>query len=225
MYIVHHLNNSRSERIVWLLELVSADYQIKAYKRNAKTSLAPRELQQIHALGRSPVLQDGERIVAESGTIAEYILQQTPNEALLPATDHKDYIDIQYWAHFSEGSFMPSLVANMVLRKAKQKSKPIIIKQIANKVIDAIVDAYFGPNMQQNLNYVEDHLKAKSYFVGDQLSLADVHMSFPLHALYKAEMLGNYPNMQAYVKRIMDLPSFQQASSKIAQAESELSSD
>lgn len=220
MFHVHHLNNSRSQRIPWLLEVLGAEYQIHAYQRDAKTNLAPVELAQIHPLGRAPVIVHNDKVVAESGAICEYIARQFPDSNILPSADSEDYIDVQFWSHFAEGSLMPALVTSMVLEKARAKAKPFFVRFIADKIIDGVMNAYFGRNIAQNLSFIEAHLADKTYFVNEQLSLADIQMSFGLEALFAAGKLSKFPNMTRYVKHVQSLDSHQRATQQLQSAES-----
>ena len=219
MYTLHHLMDSRSERIVWLLEMIGAEYEIKAYPRDPQTSLAPEEYKKLHPLGSAPLLEHNGHIQAESGAICEYIVQQSGQSDLLRSSDPAAHIEVQFWSHYSEGSFLPPLVSIMVLNKAREKAKPFFVKFIANKIIDAIMDAYFAKVISRNLAYVESYLENKSYFVGDTPSIADVQMCFGMLALEKTGRLSSSPNMTAYVKRVGALPSYQAAMTKMAEAE------
>jgi glutathione S-transferase len=220
MFTLHHLIDSRSQRIVWLLELIEAEYEIKAYPRDPDTNLAPQAYKNLHGLGSAPLLEHGDNMLAESGAICEYIVQQTGTEQLLCKADPKAFIDVQFWSHFSEGSFLPPLVTSMVLNKAREKAKPFFVKFIANKIIDAVMDAYFNKVIERNLAYVEQHLGKSRFFVGDNPTVADVQMSFGLEALQKAKKLEQFPNMTAYVARLHELPSYRAAMNKMAEAES-----
>jgi glutathione S-transferase len=211
--------DSRSQRIVWLLEMIGAEYEIKAYPRDPKTNLAPEEYKKLHPLGSAPLLEHDGNMLAESGAICEYIVQQTNQSDLLKADDPKSHIQVQFWSHYSEGSFLPPLVASMVLNKAREKAKPFFVKFIANKIIDAIMDAYFNKVINRNLAFVEGHLADKTYLVGDSATIADVQMSFGLEALGKTGRLSSFPNMSAYVARVDALPSYQAAMKKMAEAE------
>ena len=218
MYHIHHLNSSRSQRIIWLLEAAGAEYQIHVYKRDAKTNLAPPELAKIHPLGRAPVLVHEGKTIAESGAICDYIARQHPSSGFIPPENSDDFNEVQFWSHYSEGSFMPSLVTSMVLEKARAKASPFFVKFIADKIIDGVMDAYFGRNIQQNLSFVEQYLQGKTWLVGEQLSLADFQMSFGVEALYDAGKLDSLVNMKAYVERIRETDSHKTAMMKMGLA-------
>jgi glutathione S-transferase len=220
MFTLHHLNNSRSQRIVWMLEAVNAEYEIVVYKRDAKTNLAPNALKEIHPLGRAPVLTHNGKVIAESGAICDYIARQFPDSGMLPPSESFHFNDVQFWSHFSEGSFMPPLVTSMVLEKARAKAKPFFVRYIADKIIDGVMDAYFGQNIAGNLAFVEKHLQGQTWFAGDSVTLADIQMSFGLEALYDNGKLKPFTNMTAYVQRLRNEESHKVAMQKMAEEES-----
>lgn len=202
MITLHHLNNSRSQRIVWMLELLKLDYEIKVYQRDAKTNLAPNSLRQIHPLGTAPIITHEDNTIIESGAICEYLSLQANDTQLMPPKDSPEYMDVQFWSHYAEGSFVPPLVTAMVLNKGKEKASPFPIKFIIGKFVDAVMNAYFGMAISRNIAFVEKHLEGRQWLVGDKPTIADVQMSFALDAMHKAGRLSNSPNMQAYVKRL-----------------------
>nr|WP_136251307.1 glutathione S-transferase [Ningiella ruwaisensis] len=230
MFTLHHLQDSRSQRIVWLFELMGADYDIKAYKRDPKTSLAPESFKKLHPLGSAPLVSFNDETIAESGAICEFVLTKAGKQAdavsakerLLCLHDEDKHLKVQFWSHYSEGSFLPPLVTAMVLNKARAKAKPFFVKFIANKIIDAIMDAYFDKVIKRNLKFVESHLEGKTFFVGDEPTVADVQMSFGLEALEKSGKLSSFPNMTAYVARLHAMPSYRKAMEKMAAAEASL---
>jgi len=169
------LNQSRSKRIFWLLELSELVYDVKVYWRDPKTRLAPPELKQVHPLGTSPVLSDGNDTIAESGAICEYVARKSEAD-FFPAKDSKDYVDVQFWSHYAEGSFLPPLVTAMVINAAREKV-PWLIKPLINKVLDAILDAYFNKAIARNFDFVENWLAGKTWFVGESPTIADAQMS------------------------------------------------
>lgn len=219
MYQIHHLSNSRSQRIIWLLELVNAEYQIVVYKRDSSTNLAPAGLRKIHPLGRAPVLVDGSVVIAESGAICDYIARKHQNPALMPNESSDDFNQVQFWSHYAEGSFMPSLVTSMVLEKARAKASPFFVRLVANKIIDGVMNAYFASHIKQNLLFLDAHLETNTWLVGGSLSLADIQMSFAVEALHKAQKLGAYDNIRAYVGSIQADESHQRAMQKMSKAE------
>lgn len=219
MFTLHHLNASRSQRIVWLFELLQVDYEIAVYHRDVITNLAPTTLQGIHPLGTAPVLTHNGKSIAETGAICEYVVKEANDTKLMPPKDHDDYIDVQFWSHFSEGSFMPPLVAAMVLNKGVEKASPFFIKWVVKKFVEAVLNAYFGKAIQRNMAFVEQHLEGRKWLVGDSPTVADIQMSFPLEAMSKAGRLLSSPNLTAYVKRFQNEPTYQAAMVKMEAAE------
>ena len=215
MITLHHLNNSRSQRIIWLLEELKLEYVIEFHDRDAKTYLAPESLKAVHALGKSPVIIDDKTgmTLAESGLIIEYLVQ-TYGQHLMPEQGTPAYWQYLYWLHFSEGSLMPPMVMNLVLSKVKTSPMPFFVKPIAKKIADQIIKQFSGPNIKRSLEFIEAHLSNNTWFCGDQFTGADVQMSFPLEASAARGMLDQYPNALAYVKRFQALPAYQSALSK-----------
>ena len=214
MLVLHHLNNSRSQRILWLLEEIGVEYELKIYQRDSKTNLAPAQLKLIHPLGKSPLLTDGDTVIAESGAIIEYLLEHYANATEAPVFQSlsvEDNKEQSFWLHFAEGSFMPPLVTKMVLDKGKDKAGPFFIKYIIDKFVDAVMDAYFGPNIKANLEFVERHLQGKEWFLGNNLSGADIQMSFPLEAIIARQGRELFPSITAFVDRVHARTAYKQA--------------
>ncbi|MCA6063310.1 glutathione S-transferase family protein [Thalassolituus marinus] len=215
MITLHHLNNSRSQRIIWLLEELGVDYQIKHYERDTKTSLAPASLKAIHPLGKSPVITDGDQVIAESGLIIEYLLQKYDNKGFMPAKDSAEYWQYLYWLHYAEGSLMPLLVMSLVFNKVKTAPMPFFIRPIAKGIADKVMNSYVGPNLANNMRYIESHLGNNHWFAGDQLTGADFQLIFPLEAsLHRGIKAEEFPNIAAFVKRVQTLPAYQTALQK-----------
>ncbi|WP_100657677.1 glutathione S-transferase family protein [Alteromonas flava] len=214
MLVLHHLNNSRSQRILWLLEELDVDYTLKTYQRDAKTNLAPAELKLVHPLGKSPVVTDDDVTIAESGAIIEYLVTQYGNGQTLAELSPKEKQEQAFWLHFAEGSFMPPLVTKMVLEKGRDKAKPFFIKYIVDKFVEAVMDAYFGPNIKANIAFVERHLTGREWFVGDNLSAADFQMSFPLEAIVAKQGKDAFPNIANFVARIHSRDAYQRGLKK-----------
>ncbi|GGF59512.1 glutathione S-transferase [Alteromonas lipolytica] len=211
--ILHHLNNSRSQRILWLLEELQVEYEIKHYQRDATTNLAPDSLKAIHPLGRAPVITHNGEALAESGAIIEYLID-TFGTQFKPAGDIAALNQYRYWMHFAEGSLMPPLVARLVLSKAKEKASPFFMKPVVAKIVDAITAAYYGPNLKASLNYVNDYLSEHEWFAGDTLTGADFQMSFPLEAMQGRVGKGQYAAIDAYVQKIHARKAYQRGLEK-----------
>ena len=215
MFTLHHLNSSRSQRIIWLFELLQLEYEVIVYHRDATTNLAPKSLQKIHPLGTAPILTHNGKSIAETGAICEYIVNEVKDTNLIPSKESADYIDVQFWSHYAEGSFLPPLVTAMVLNKGKEKASPFFIKFVVAKFVDAVMNAYFGKAIKRNMDFVENHLNGKEWLVGDAPTIADVQMSFPIEAMEKTGRLASCPNLSAYVKRFQSEPSYILAMAKM----------
>ncbi|QJR81195.1 glutathione S-transferase [Alteromonas pelagimontana] len=213
MLTLHHLNNSRSQRILWLLEELGVEYHLEIYQRDSQTNLAPPELRAVHPLGRSPVLTTDHGALAESGAIVEYIISRYATTDFVKPDDEQLYQQYLFWLHFAEGSLMPPMVARLVLSKAKEKA-PFLIKPIAGKFADAIVHAYYGPNLERSLRYVESYLSSHDWFAGPRPTGADVQMLFPLETLVARGGAKNYPAITKWVKYVHDRPAYQRALEK-----------
>lgn len=211
MITLHHLNNSRSQRIIWLLEELKLEYTIEFHNRDNQTYLAPESLKSVHDLGKSPVIIDDATgmTIAESGTIIEYLVQ-TYGKNFMPEQGTSAYWQYLYWLHFSEGSLMPPMVMNLVLTKMKESPMPFFIKPVAKMIADKIVEKFSGPNIKRSLEFIENHLSKNTWFCGDQLTGADIQMSFPLEASVARGLINQeYPHTLAYVKRFQALPAYQ----------------
>ena len=209
MITVHHLNNSRSQRILWLLEELNVEYEIKRYERDPVTIRAPKSLQAIHPLGKSPVIQDGDIIVAESGAIIEYLVRQYGSKQFLPEENSQTYRDVIYWLHFAEGSLMPPLLMKMVFDKLKQSPMPFFVKPIAKQISDKVMKTFVSPEIKLLLEYIDNYLSERTWFVGEHLSGADFQMSFPLEAcVARGTVDQNYPNILAFVQRFQSRAAY-----------------
>lgn len=197
--IVHHLNNSRSQRILWLLEELGAPYEIKHYQRDAVTNLAPPELKAVHPLGKSPLLEDAGRVIQESGAIAEYLCENYGGEALVPARGTDDHVRHLELIHFAEGSAMTPILLNIYLSRLGDAAAPVKPR------IDEQLDAHFA--------YLEGELGETGHFIGDSLSAADIMLSFPAEV---AAMGGaaRYPKLAAFVAAMHARPAWQAAREK-----------
>jgi glutathione S-transferase len=213
MITVHHLNNSRSQRILWLLEELGLPYEIRRYQRDAQTMLAPPELLQVHPLGKSPVITDGDVTVAESGAIVEYLLD-TYGEAsgLRPARGTAEYRRYVYWLHFAEGSAMPPLVMKLVFQKIKATPMPFFVKPIARGIADRVLAAFVDPTLARQMAFMEAELADGPWFVGANFSAADIQMSFPVEAANARGALGaNTPRLKDWLARAHGRPAYQRA--------------
>ena len=200
MIVVHHLNESRSQRILWLLEELELPYEIKSYQRDPATRLAPPELKAVHPLGKSPVITEGERTIHESGAIIDYIIRRHGNGRLAPAADSADHDAYQGWLHYAEGSAMLPLMLFMYVMRLGDAGAPLhprIESEIAN-----------------HLGYVDASLSGREYLVGDGLTGADIQMSFVPEVTKAFGKLPAYPNMEAWIERLHARPAWQKALEK-----------
>ena len=221
MITVHHLNNSRSQRILWMLEELNQEYEIIGYERDLKTLQGPESLRNIHPLGKSPVITDdssGKQIlIAESGAIVEYLLQNYGKNSslVIPETGSQQERDYLYWLHFSEGSLMPPLLLRLIFERVKKARVPFFVKPITKAVADKVLTEYVNPNINRLLDFIEASLKGKNWFLGNQLSGADIQMSFPLEtSLARGLVNEHYTCIQSYVERIHEQPGYQAALKK-----------
>ena len=180
MIIVHHLNDSRSQRVLWLLEELGVPYEIKRYARDAKTMLAPPELRAVHPLGKSPVITDGSNTVAESGAIIEYVLDRYGDGRLRPALGSEDRLRYTYWLHFAEGSAMPPLLMKLVFDRIEASPMPFFVRPIARGIANNVKTNFILPNLERHLAFMEGELAARDWFAGPDFSAADIQMSFPV---------------------------------------------
>ncbi len=201
MLTVHHLNNSRSQRILWLLEELGVEYKIKFYARDAKTQLAPDELKKIHPLGKSPVVTDGSEVLAESGAIIDYLGYKYGYGEWVPRRNSKKYKPYMYWLHYAEGSLMPPLLLKLVFDKVKSAKVPFFIKPVTHGIANKVMDSFVTPNIKNHFAFVEQHLSENTYFAGDEITGADIQMSFPLEAsVAKGAITAvSHPHIYQYV--------------------------
>ena len=213
MIVVHHLNNSRSQRILWLLEELGVPYEIKRYQRDAKTMLAPPELRAIHPLGKSPVITDGGLTLAESGAIVEYLADRYGAGTLMPAPGTPARLRCSYWLHYAEGSAMPPLLLKLIFRRIETAPAPFFVKPIARGIAHKVLHGFVDPQLKLQLEYLEGEVGAGGWFVGEQLSVADIQLSFPLEAFAARGGLdaAHYPKLSAWLQRIHARPAYQRA--------------
>ena len=214
MIKVHHLENSRSQRILWLLEELGLDYEIVEYKRDPDTAAAPESLKKIHPLGKSPVITDADLTIAESGAIIEYLLDQYDTEKHLRPTEGKALLDYRYWLHFAEGSLMPLLVMKLVMMKVPESPMPFFIKPIAKAITNKIQEKFITPRITPQMQFIEKTLGEHTWFAGEKLTAADIQMSFPLQASSTRMDLSDYPNIARFIKQVEAVPAYQQALAK-----------
>lgn len=212
MITVHHLENSRSQRILWLLEELGVPYEVKRYLRDPKTMLAPAELKRIHPLGKSPVITDGGLTLAESGAIIEYLAERYGDGRLLPRAGTPERLRCTYWLHYAEGSAMPPLLLKLVINRIRTAPAPFFVKPIARRIADRVDRTFTDPQLKLHLDYLEAELGEREWFVGDSLGAADIQLSFPLEAFAaRGGLGGNYPHLHAFLQRIHARPAYRRA--------------
>jgi glutathione S-transferase len=213
MITVHHLENSRSQRVLWLLEELGIPYELKRYERDPKTNLAPASLKKVHPLGKSPVISDGDRVIAETGAIVDYIITRLGGGRMMPKSDTDESLRYTYWTHFAEGSLMPPLVMRLVFTTAGKKA-PFLIRPIAKGIGAAVNKSYIGPAIEGALDLVEAELGKSEWMAGAELTAADVMMSFPLEAAGSRGGLGDRPRIKAWLQNIHARPAYKAALEK-----------
>jgi glutathione S-transferase len=213
MITVHHLNNSRSQRVLWLLEELGIAYEIKKYERDPKTMLAPPALREVHPLGKSPVITDGDTTVAESGAIIEYRVERYDDDGrLAPALGTPERLRWRYWMHFAEGSAMPPLLIKLICDKIERSPMPFFAKPIARAISAKLQATIVEPNLKRQLDFMESELTHNKWFAGSEFSAADIQMSFPLEAAaQRAGLDASRPKLMGFLKRIHARPAYKRA--------------
>jgi glutathione S-transferase len=221
MITVHHLETSRSQRVLWLLEELGVPYELKLYKRHPVTRLAPPELKKIHPLGKSPVITDGDLVVAESGAILEYLAERYGAQAqgnlagLLTQPGTPEHMQVRFWMHFAEGSLMNWLVMKLVFMTIPTQPMPFFVRFIARELCKRVQKQLIDPNVNTSMAFIDSHLGKHAWFSGERITLADFQMSFAVSALAsRANDAARCPNLAAYLKRMEARPAYQRALAK-----------
>ena len=211
MITVHHLNDSRSQRVLWLLEELGVPYEVKRYQRDARTMLAPLALKAIHPLGKSPVLDDGETRMAETGAIIEYLLETHPASGLRPAAGRAEARRFTYWLHYAEGSAMTPLLLKLIFTAIPGRV-PFLARGVAKGISRAMDANMIGPQITAHTAYWEAELSRSEWFAGDAFSAADIMMSFPVEAAGSRIGYGaDKPRLKAFLQKIHARPAWQRA--------------
>ena len=217
MITVHHLNNSRSQRVLWLLEELGVEYRVQRYQRDAKTMLAPPELRAVHPLGKSPVITDdnlpeGDQAIAESGAIVEYLVNRYGQDTTLrPPAGTSERRRYTYWLHYAEGSAMPPLLLSLIFSKVRTAPMPFFIKPIARGIADKVMQGFVTPQLDTHFDYMESELGQREWFAGDLFTAADIQMSFPIEAASAGGLLEARPNLKRFLAHIQERPAYQRA--------------
>ena len=211
MIIIHHLEQSRSHRILWLLEELDLPYEIKTYRRNPATMLAPPELRAIHPLGKSPVITDDGLVLAESGAITEYLIDRYGQGRLKPEPNAPEYLRYIYWLHYAEGSLMPPLLLKLVFDRVPLGS-PLPLRPLARMIGEGVKSRFVMPQLKLHFDYIEGELKKTDWFAGGLFSGADILMSYPLEAARaRAGLDAKHPKIYDFLARIQTRPAYKRA--------------
>ena len=211
MIVVHHLNDSRSQRILWLLEELGLPYEIKAYQRDAATRLAPPELTDVHPLGKSPVVTEDGLTLAETGAIVEWIIDRYGQGRLAPPPGSAERVRWSYWLHYAEGSAMPPLLLKLVFGRLPAGA-PSLLRPVVNMIAARAQASFIDPNLKTHFDYWESELGKSEWFAGPQFSAADVMMSFPVEAAAdRGGALNGRPRLAAFLEKIHARPAYQRA--------------
>lgn len=210
MLTVHHLNQSRSHRAIWALEELGLPYEIVHYQRE-KNMLAPEALKKVHPLGKSPVIEDNGLILAESGAILEYLQETYDAESRLKPLDPAHKVQYRFWLHYAEGSLMPLLLMKLVFASLGKPPVPFGVRTIGKMLGQGIQKAWLNKQIETHARYIESQLAVKPWFAGEQLSMADIQMSFPIFALLSRGGIADLPHTQSWKKRVEMRPAWQRA--------------
>ena len=214
MITVHHLERSRSQRVLWLLEELELPYEIVRYKRNPKTLLAPPELAAIHPLGKSPVVTCDNQTVAESGAILEFLVERFGEGRFVPAVGTPEHLRYRYFMHYAEGSLMPPLLVKLLCTRVRSAPVPFFVKPIARKIADGVGAQFVDPNLRRHVAFLEAELARSTWLAGEELTAADVQMSYPLEALLERSGELDMTKIRAFVERAKARPAYQRALAK-----------
>jgi glutathione S-transferase len=210
--VVHHLENSRSQRVLWLLEELGVPYGVKRYQRDRKSNLAPRELLGVHPLGKSPVIEDNGAVVAETGAIVEHILETHGQGRLAPARGAADWRRYRYWMHAAEGSYMPPLVLSLMLGRMETAPMPFFARPIAKKLTRGVRDGYLDHTIAALFAHLDAELQKSEFLAGADLTGADIMMSFPAEAaMQRAPAALKTARLKSYVERLQARPAYKRA--------------
>jgi glutathione S-transferase len=214
MITVHHLNNSRSQRVLWMLEELGEPYEIRFYQRDPKTMLAPPELKAVHPLGKSPVITDDGQTLAESAAILEYLVERYGRGRFAPPAGTPEALRYRYWLHFAEGSAMSPLLLKLVFDTIEVKA-PALVRPIAKAISGKAKAGFILPNIRQHLDFMESELATRDWFAGAEFTAADIQMSFPVEAAHaRGGLDASRPRLMGWLSRIHARPAYQRALQK-----------
>ncbi|WP_129138612.1 glutathione S-transferase [Modicisalibacter coralii] len=215
MIEVHHLENSRSQRVLWLLEELELEYRVVEYRRDPQTMLAPDSLKRVHPLGKAPVVVDGDVTLAESGAIIDYLVETYDTAGrLTPSPTTPEWRAYRYWLHYAEGSAMPLLVMSLVFTRLAKPPVPALMRPFGRLLGNGVKAQYLEPRLREHLDFWEQTLSATTWFAGETFSAADIQMSFPLLACESRGGLGDRPHLEAFMARMRERPTYRRAVEK-----------
>ncbi len=215
MIIVHHLNNSRSQRVLWLLEELGAEYEVKRYERDPKTMRAPASLREVHPLGKSPVITENGLTIAESGAIIEYLIERHGGGELIPPAGTPERLRYTYWLHFAEGSAMTPLLLSLIFSRLPTQPMPFFVRPIARGLSQKVLKTFVEPQIKDQQEYMERELGKSDWFAGDAFTAADIQMSFVVEGSAARGGLGaTHPRLMSWLERIHARPAYQRALEK-----------
>lgn len=212
MLTLHHLNLSRSQRVLWALEELHLPYDIVCYQREP-TMLAPEALKKVHPLGKSPVLEDDGRVLAESGAILEYLQENYDPDSRLKPASPEDRIQYRFWLHYAEGSLMPLLLLKLVFNQLGKSPVPVGLRTVGKLLGQGIQKAWLNKQLATHAAFIESHLAEHTWFAGELMSMADIQMSYPAFALLARGEQGSLPHLDRWKQRVEALPAWQKATS------------
>lgn len=214
MITVHHLEKSRSHRVLWLLEELGVPYQLEVYRRDPKTMLAPAALAKVHPLGKSPVVTEDGVSVAESGAILEYLAERHGGDRWVPAAGTEAHRRCRYFLHYAEGSLMPILLVKLISSQLRGKKVPALVRPIAKAISGQLDRSYTDPNLDRHLAFLESELAERPWLCGAEPTIADVQMSYPVEAAVARGGARSTKHLRAYLERIRARPAYQRALDK-----------
>jgi len=215
MITVHHLNNSRSQRVLWLLEELGVEYEVKHYRRDPKTMLAPASLRAVHPLGKSPVITENGLTVAESGAIIEYLIERHGRGVLVPPAGTPERLRYTYWLHFAEGSAMTPLLLSLIFGRLPRQPMPFFVRPMARGICKKVLETFVEPQLKTHQEFMEGELARSTWFAGEEFTAADIQMSFVVEASAARGGLGkSRPKLMAWLDRIHARPAYQRALEK-----------
>ncbi len=214
MLTVHHLENSQSIRILWLLEELEADYRIQLYQRTGPNTMAPEEYKNLHPMGTSPTISDGDTVLAETNAIIDYILDKFPNDTLRPLSGSHERTRYLFWLHATQGSFMPLLLESLIFKRMVSNS-PALIRPVSRLLAGKIRESYLEPRLSRILKHMEDELSRSTWLAGEHLTAADIVMGYCLEVTEVRIGLGkHFPNIKGFLRRMRERPAYKAAMEK-----------